>query len=169
MKSGAKNSPPRKPLPSEITEAIAFSMNTPAMTINGIKTNPSKCSAPCPDDITCGVSKASRPTPRPPSAGRSGGHIPVLDHSVSHRPPPAHDGDAKQRRQNPEQRGDGKVAAEDVANRADAGAKRQRRKSMGDEISRHRGDPDRRQAGRRISADHQLKGIERAGQRRSEQ
>ena len=35
---------------------------------------------------------------------------------------PAHDGDAKQRRQNPEQRGDRKIAPEDIADRADADA-----------------------------------------------
>ena len=39
------------------------------------------------------------------------------------------------------------------------------RKCMGDKIARYRGDADRRQAGRRISPDHQLKGIECAGQR----
>ena len=80
----------------------------------------------------------------------------------------AHDADADQRRQNPEQRGDGKIAPEDIADRADADAERQRRKSMGDKIARHRGDADRRQAGRRIAPDHQLEGIERAGQRRAE-
>ncbi len=65
-------------------EAIAFRMNMVAMTVSGIETNPAKCSAPCPDDITCGVTKASRPTMRPPSAGRSGGQSLVFDNSSSH-------------------------------------------------------------------------------------
>ena len=39
---------------------------------------------------------------------------------------------------------------------------------MGDKITRDRGDTDRRQAGRGISADHQLKGIKGAGERRPE-
>ena len=41
-------------------------------------------------------------------------------------------------------------------------------KAMGDEIARHRGDADRRQAGRRIAADHQFERIEGAGERRAE-
>ena len=36
---------------------------------------------------------------------------------------------------------------------------------MGDKIARHRGDPDRGQAGRRITPDHELKGVEGAGKR----
>ena len=43
----------------------------------------------------------------------------------------AHDEDAEQRRQNPEQRGNGKVAPEHVADRADADAERQRRQIHG--------------------------------------
>ncbi len=43
-----------------------------------------------------------------------------------------------------------------------------RRKRMGDEIAGNGGDADRRQAGRRIAADHEFEGIEGAGQRRAE-
>ena len=80
----------------------------------------------------------------------------------------AHDGDADQRRHDPEHRRDREVAPEHVADRTDADADRQRRKRMRHEIAGHRGDADRRQAGRRIAADHQLEGIEGAGQRRAE-
>ena len=58
--------------------------------------------------------------------------------------------------------------AQHVADRADADAERQRRKSMGDEIAGDRGDADRRQAGRGVAADHEFEGIERAGERRAE-
>jgi hypothetical protein len=95
------------------------------MICNGIETRPEKCSAPCPEDITCGVSSASRPTAKPPSA---------------------HDQDAEQRCQNPEQRGQREIASDHVANRADADAERQFLKSVGDEIACHSGDADRRQA-----------------------
>ncbi len=77
----------------------------------------------------------------------------------------AHDDDAKQRREDPEQCGNGKVAPAYIADRTDADAKRQRRESMGDKIARHRGDTDRRQAGRRIAPDHKLEGIEGTGKR----
>ncbi len=80
----------------------------------------------------------------------------------------AHDGDAEQRRQHPEHCGDGKVMPEDVADRSDADAERQHRKRMGDEIAGDGGDADRGQAGRGISADHEFKGIERAGERCAE-
>ncbi len=162
MNSAAKNNPPRKPLPSDITEATAFRMNTVAMTASGIETMLEKCSAPCPDDITCGVSRASRPTPRPPSAGRSGGQIPVLLSKASHSATPRMMAMPNSAGQNAERCGDGKVAPEHIADRTDADAERQRRKSVGDEITRQRRDPDRGQAGRRISADHQFKGIESA-------
>ena len=39
---------------------------------------------------------------------------------------------------------------------------------MGDEIARHRGNADRRQAGRCIAADHEFEGIEGAGERGAE-
>ena len=67
-----------------------------------------------------------------------------------------------------EQRGDGKVAPEHVADRADADAERQRLKSMGDKIARHRGDADRRQAGRGIASDHKFESVEGAGERGAE-
>ena len=129
---------------------------------------PAKCSAPCPDDITCGVSKreqadaetAERRAQRRPEAG-------LRQQRLAQRHA-AHDGDAEQRREDPEQRRDGEIAPEHVADRTDADAERQRREGMGDEIARHRGDADRRQAGRRIAADHQFEGIEGAGQRRPE-
>ncbi len=80
----------------------------------------------------------------------------------------AHDEDAEQRRQHPEQRGDGEIAPDHVADRTDADAERQRLESVGDEIARHRGDADRRQAGRRIAPDYQFERIEGAGERRAE-
>ncbi len=80
----------------------------------------------------------------------------------------AHDDDAEQRRQNPEQGCDREIPPEHVADRTDADAERQRRKSMGDEITGHRGDADRRQAGRGIAPDHEFEGIEGAGQRGAE-
>ncbi len=46
MNSVAKNNPPRKPEPSEMIEASAFSAKTPAMICNGIETRPEKCNAP---------------------------------------------------------------------------------------------------------------------------
>ena len=88
MNSVAKNNPPRKPVPSETIDASAFRTKTPAMICNGIETRPEKCSAPCPDDITCGVTSASSPTARPPSAGRSGGQSRVFASPVSHNATP---------------------------------------------------------------------------------
>ena len=88
MSSVAKNNPPRKPLPSETIDAIAFRMNSEAMNASGIDTMLVKCSAPCPDDITCGVSSAIAPTKRPPSAGRSGGHSLIFVSSASHAATP---------------------------------------------------------------------------------
>ena len=88
MNSVAKNNPPRKPLPSETIEASALSRNTPAMTASGIETMLVKCSAPWPDDITCGVSSAMAPTASPPSAGRSGAHSRILASNVSHSATP---------------------------------------------------------------------------------
>ena len=164
----AKNNPPRKPLPSEMIEAIAFSTNMVATTVSGIETKPAKCSAPCPDDITCGVTSASRPTARPPSAGRSGGHSRVFASSASHSATPRMMAMPTSAARIPSRRGDREVAPEHVADRTDADAERQRRKRVGDKIAGHRGDADRRQAGRRIAADHQLKSIEGAGQRRAE-
>ncbi len=77
----------------------------------------------------------------------------------------AHDGDAKQRRHYAEQRGDGEVMSEDIADRADADTEREFAKRMGDKIAGYRGDADRGQAGRRISPDHKLESIEGAGER----
>ena len=79
----------------------------------------------------------------------------------------AHDGDAKQRRQDSEQRGNGEITSQDVADRTDADAERQHRESMGDDIAGDRGNADRRQACRSIATDHQLKGIEGTGERRA--
>ncbi len=62
----------------------------------------------------------------------------------------------------------GKIAPDHVADRADADAERQRLKSMGDEIARHRGDADRREARRRIASDHEFESIEGAGERGAE-
>ena len=118
--------------------------------------------------MTRGVANASRPTARPPSAGRSGSQIPVFASSASHERHAAHDRNAEQPGKNPEQGCDGEIAAEHVADLIDADAKRQRGKPVGDEIARHRGNADRRQAHRGISADHQFEGVEGAGQRRAE-
>ena len=69
----AKNNPPRKPLPSDTIEAIAFSRNMLATTVRGSRQNRrNERLAVLLDHITCGVARASRPTARPPSAGRSG-------------------------------------------------------------------------------------------------
>ena len=97
--------------------------------------------------------------------GASGGQSRGLRQQLLAQRHAAHDGDAEQRRQPSEQRGDGKVTSEDVADRADADAERRLREAMGDKIARHRGDADRRQAGRGISADHQFESVERAGER----
>jgi hypothetical protein len=138
------------------------------MTCSGIETRPEKCSAPCPDDITCGVSSASRPTPE--AAERRAQRRPETDRRKPHlaQRHPAHDEDAEQRRQNAEQRGNRKIAPNHVADRANADPERQLGKSVGDKITRHSGDTDRRQAGRRIASDHQFERIEGAGERRAE-
>ena len=79
-----------------------------------------------------------------------------------------HDGDANQRGNDPEQASNDKIAPEDHTDRGDADAERQFAKCMGDEIAGDRSDANRRQAGRRISADHEFERIEGAGQRRPE-
>ena len=69
--SEAKNSPPRKPDPSETAEAsilMASSRTTVCTACTDVRSN---CSAPCPADSACGESSARRPTIRPPSIGRA--------------------------------------------------------------------------------------------------
>ena len=68
----------------------------------------------------------------------------------------------------PSKRCDREITPENIADRTDADAERQHRKCMGDKIAGDRGDADRGQAGRRISPDHQFKGIERTGERGAE-
>ena len=80
----------------------------------------------------------------------------------------AHNGDANQRRQNAEQRGNRKIAPQHIADRTDAQPKRQDRESMSDKIPGHGRHPDRRQACRRVATDHQFKRIKRTGERRPE-
>ena len=80
--------PPRKPEPSETTEAAALSVKMSAITWSGRSIIPVRCSAPCPDDITCGVTSAIAPTARPPSAGRSGSHSFARSSSCSHSATP---------------------------------------------------------------------------------
>src|SRR4029079_10351714 len=54
------------------------------------------------------------------------------------------------------------------ADRAYVDTERQRRESMGDEVTRHGGDADRREARRRIASDHEFERIEGSGQRGAE-
>src|SRR6266852_2165449 len=86
--SEAKNRPPRKPLPSETMDATALSSSTIASSPSGRSMMPARCSAPCPDDITCGVMHAHRPTTRPPSAGRNARATPHLTNKDSQAPTP---------------------------------------------------------------------------------
>ena len=53
-RSEAKNRPPRKPEPSETIEASVFSTKIIAIICNGNLKMPVRCSAPWPDDMTCG-------------------------------------------------------------------------------------------------------------------
>ncbi|KAG1530142.1 hypothetical protein G6F50_017516 [Rhizopus delemar] len=70
MNREAKNRPPRKPNPSEMPEARHFRVSRPPIQISGRCVVRSRCSAPCPDDSTCGLASASGISSRPPTTGR---------------------------------------------------------------------------------------------------
>jgi hypothetical protein len=73
IRSEAKNSPPRKPVPSVTIAASDLSTRRSAMADSGAASADEMCSAPWPDDSTSGVRIAIEPTKRPPRVGRSTG------------------------------------------------------------------------------------------------
>ena len=131
----AKNNPPRKPLPSETIEAIAFRANMVATTAERDRDKSGKMQRAMPrrhhlrrhQGEQAHRETAKRRAQRRPESGLRQQHL-AQRHA-------AHDGDAKQRRQNPEQRCDRKITPQYVADRTDADAERQHRESMGDKIA----------------------------------
>ena len=57
--------PPRKPEPSEMIDAAILSTKSSATVHSDSRSIPAKCSAPWPDDITCGATIANSPTRNP--------------------------------------------------------------------------------------------------------
>ena len=66
-----------------MVEASAFSTKIKAMVASGSLKMPVRCSAPWPDDITCGEIIANRPTSAPPSIGRMLGRTRALVNRTS--------------------------------------------------------------------------------------
>ena len=168
ISSDEKNMPPRKPEPSEMIDATILSTKKQRHGPKRQASIPAKCSAPWPDDITCGATIANSPTRSPPIAVRSS--RPQVDANKQDfaQRHAAHDENSGRRASRPISaamseivRGDRHLIGRDDA---DLG----RRQRVRHEVAEQRRDGDRRQAVRRIAADDQLEAVKRAGERRAE-
>ena len=163
MNSEAKNRPPRKPKPSEMPEARHFRASSPPIQISGSCVVRSRCSAPWPDDSTCGLARASGISSRPPTTGRphSGSGlrltVPSIE-AISASPGcrPSRSSSRAGRRWHSRRRG------HQSSKRQAAG--RPRSRLVGHERTGQRGHRHRRQCGRGVGADDDLEGVERTGQ-----
>ena len=139
-----------------------------AIAVSGRSSIPVRCSAPWPDDITCGVTIANPPTIAPPRLGRSSAGSLIRSSTVSKKLTPTITTMPNSAIARPTSAANSEVL---VGDRGDLGrddAELHRGEAAGDVIAEQCRDPDRREVRHRVVSDHQLEAVKRAGERRAE-